>query len=52
MEHLQAGGSEAEIATDVISFPRAMRDASRREVAATFCTGFANALAALPEMWF
>lgn len=46
---LEAGGSEAEIAADVISLPRAMRDASRREVAATFGTGFADALAALPE---
>lgn len=49
LEHLAAGGSEAEIAADVISLPRAMRDASRREVAATFGTGFADALAALPE---
>lgn len=46
---LEAGGSEAETAADVISLPRAMRDATRREVAATFGTGFADALAALPK---
>ena len=34
---------------DAISLPRAMRDATRREVAATFGTGFADALAELPE---
>lgn len=50
LDALTAGGSGTDIdaAGDSISLPRRMRDAPRREVAATFGGDFADALADLP----
>jgi len=47
LAEMEDGGALA--TGDAISLPQAMRKASRREVAATFGTSFADALAALPE---